>query len=108
MSSVVIPTFSAPFYEQTTRLEGREYRLQFRYSQSTDRWWLNILEEDLTPLVQGIKLVTGADLFRPYSYNPAMPPGKLLVFPQGADDSPPGLNDLAEGGRCMLIYVEAS
>lgn len=105
-TTMIIPTFDTPFYEQVTRLAGREFRLKFRYSQLTDRWHLGIFSVDGVALVEGIKLVTGANLLMPYSYNPALPFGALWVIPQGSDDSPPGLHDLIDGGRCFLAFID--
>lgn len=105
MALQVIPTRDAPFYSQTTDLDGTPYVLSFSYDQRHDRWLLAIASAtDGTSVISGLRLVPGADLFEPYRHALNMPPGGLFVVPLGPDDSPPGLADLAPEGRCALVY----
>lgn len=105
MSVLRIPTSSDPYSVQRTDLEGREYILQFDWSTRESVWYMTIYDSSGSPLASGIKLVCNW----PLTYrlpNPALPPGDLMVSTKtAADDSPPGLLDMAEGGRCELTYV---
>jgi hypothetical protein len=104
MAVLHIPTGNDPYSVQRTDLEGRSYILQFDWSTREGCWYLSIYDVSSEPLATGIKMVCDW----PLTYrlpNPALPPGDLLVISKTADDSPPGLEDLAEGGRCELTYV---
>jgi len=105
MSVQTIPTFSDPYSTQRTDLEGKGYILLFDYSTREGCWYLSIRDIGGTPLASGLKMVCNW----PLTYrlpNPGLPPGHLIVTTRiAADDSPPGLLDLAEGGRCELTYV---
>lgn len=105
MSVLTIPTSNDPYSVQRTDLEGREYVLQFDFSTRESVWYLSILDVGNVPLATGIKMVCNW----PLTYrlpNPGLPPGDLVVITKvEADETPPGLDDLAEGGRCELTYV---
>lgn len=104
MSVLRIPTSNDPFYVQRTDLEGREYVLQFDYSTRENCWYMQVSASDGTVLAAGVKLVCSWPLLYRYT-STLLPPGKMFVMPVTTDDSPPGLDDLAEGGRCELTYV---
>ena len=102
---LTIPTSSDPYYVQRTDLEGKEYTLQFDWCTRESVWYLSIFDVEQVPLATGIKLVCNWPLTYRLADN-RLPPGDLLVITKKeADDSPPGLADLAEGGRCELTYV---
>lgn len=93
-----------PFWTQTTSLDGVPYLLTFRYNAREATYYLSIDSADHTVnYVQGLKLVPNVPLLM--SKGPT-PPGELYVLTQSAtDDSPPGLGELADGGRCALLYL---
>lgn len=104
MAILTIPTTADPFYVQRTDLEGREYVLTFDYSTREGVWYLTIADDTETVLAAGVKLTVGLPLL--YRFKDArMPPGLLFVYSSTGDDSPPGLADLAPGGRCTLDYM---
>lgn len=107
MTTGIVPVEStAPYWTQTTTLDGVAYLLTFRYNFRESCYYLQIDSADgKTTYVQGVKLVADFFLLRPY----ATPPGELLVLVPDADDSPPRLGDFAEnGGRATLYYIEAA
>jgi hypothetical protein len=99
-----ITTQSAPYYRQRTRLDGRDYVLDFSYNEREERWYLSFYDEAETPLALGIKLVANYSLLYPYRYDPRMPPGELNVADLTGDGSPPTLLELGESKRCELLY----
>ncbi len=104
MSVQVIPCDPVlPFWTQTTTLDGIPYLLTFRYNQRETVYYLNISSSDGTiDYVLGMKLVVGIPLLTPWS----TPPGEMVVISQSiANDSPPSLGDLADGARCVLMYI---
>lgn len=103
-----IPTSNAPFYDQTTDLDGTSYIFRFTYNHRQDRWNFDLLTVDLVPIVTGIRVVTDIGLLRRYHHLP-VPPGEIVCLSyDAADDGPPGLEDLVTGGRCELLYVSAA
>ena len=107
MATKTIPTSVDPFYTQRTSLEGRDYILTFYWSTRESCWYLDISTESATQIVAGLKLVCHMPLlYRIASED--RPPGEMMVISKDdLDDSPPGLNDLAEDfGRCELVYFE--
>ena len=106
MAILLIPTTPGqPYYQQKTRLDGRDFLLHFAYNEREARWYLSIHDEEDTPLRKGLKLVANWPLLRHYREDPRMPPGELIIFDLTGDGSPPTLDDLGEGLRCQLNYT---
>lgn len=99
-----IKTQETPYYSQRTRLDGRDYVLEFAYNEREERWYLSIFDEAKTPLARGIKLIANWSLLHPYRFDPRMPPGELTASDTTGDGSPPTLLELGEGKRCELVY----
>lgn len=105
MAVVLIPTTpGAPYHTQKTRLDGRDYVLQFAWNEREARWYLSLFDEEEQPLALGIKLVANWPLLRFYRFDPRVPPGELMVVDLTGDGSPPGLDELGAGKRCELTY----
>jgi hypothetical protein len=107
MTVQLIPTpdGTTPFSTQTTTLDGVPYILVFRYSTREDRWYLQLQTIDGTPIYGGVKLVPNWALFS-QCVDARRPPGQMMVISNSKSDlSPPGLNEIAPGGRCGLYYV---
>lgn len=100
-----IPTTNDPFYVQRTDLEGREFVFTFDFSTRESVWYLSIADSEEVEIVTGLKLVIGWPLLSRLA-TARKPPGLLFVISKvPEDDSPPGLEDLVEGGRCDLVYT---
>src|SRR5208337_3025019 len=100
MAIQIIPTFAAPFYTQTTTIEGVAYLLSFAYAQREACWYLSVADANGVDIVNGIKLIVGNRLLLKCK-DPRRPPGELLVLSGTQDTTPPGLLDLVVGaGRC--------
>ncbi|MFG1260017.1 hypothetical protein V5F79_22075 [Xanthobacter flavus] len=81
-------------------LAGKTYRLSLAWRNAKDAGWtLDIADADRNPLVNGVPLVTGADLLAPYRHLGFS--GSLFVTTDGAPDVPPGF---AELGRTAHLY----
>lgn len=64
-------------YEQTTTLDGRDYRVQVTYNQRADRWYLSLSDQDGAPIAMGLKIVAEVSLLRRIS-DARRPPGYLM------------------------------
>lgn len=101
-----IPTFNDPFYNVKTQFDGAQYQLTFRWNHRTSTWSFDLFQTDGTPIRYGVKIVPNTFLLLPSHYIDGCPPGEIYcVSHNPADDSPPGLNDLVQGGRCELVYL---
>ena len=99
-------------YQNTLTLEDRVLVLDLAYHLRTDSWWLSVLEEDLTPIVEGRRMVEGAALVLG-GRDPRLPGGVFLLIRLGerrvGEDaeaaSGPGLGELGTSWR--LVYYSA-
>lgn len=107
MAFWIIPTDNAPFYTQTTTLDGVTYLLTFTYNQRCDCWYLSVDTEEGDRIYDGIKLVCQWPLLHKCA-DPRAPAGELLCWSTTNDQSPARLNDLLPGGRCQLGYIDQS
>lgn len=109
MALIVIPTSpGVPYFRQKTKLEGRDFILDFAYNQRIARWYLSIFDDEETSLVRGLKLVTNWPLLRHYRYDTRLPPGELMALAQDGSHAPPELDELGEGKRVELCYLESA
>lgn len=101
----VIPTVAGnPNYTMRTRLDGRDYLLRFQWNQREERWYFDIFADTNEPLAVGIKIIPNRPLLRFYQWDQRLPPGEFVANIDIADDSPPGLYEMAIGERCELTY----
>lgn len=102
----LIPTTSDPYYSQRVRMSGVDYLLRFRWNSRQELWRLDMLTDEEEPLVLGFALVCGVPLLEYYRHINGVPPGELMAVSSVADISPAGLNELGEGKRVELYYLE--
>lgn len=96
----IIPTSADPAYRQTTALSGREYVLDFDYTERDGAHLLSITLDDGIPLVKGLALIPGRLLLQGLRSDDR-PPGDLLVI---ADRDVPEIGDFGSGAA-VLVYL---
>jgi hypothetical protein len=96
----------ASHFRQRTALDGREYILDFRWSQREGRWYLDLSDSSGARLASSIKLVVHQPLLKRLRSIPGLPPGELLLLDSRPTPAAPGLEEL--GAVDSLIYVEAA
>lgn len=90
--------------ESQVPLEGRVYTLALRWAGRDARWYLDIFDEDRTPIYVGVAVVLNFPLaFRCASSE--FWPGVLLATDTSGASLEPGLEDLGE--RVKLFYYDA-
>jgi hypothetical protein len=104
MSYLTIDTDPTPdYYDQLTQLDGREYLLEFYWSTREGAWYLNILDQNETPIALWLKVVVGWPLLYGQT-DPRLPPGQLVAFDMsGAQQEIVDKSDL--NTRVLLTYI---
>lgn len=93
---------SVPFQTQVTTLDGRPFRLSFRWNGRIERWFVSVETAAGVPIVASKALVLGADVLRQVRYRPDAPPGVLTVADTAGADVEAGFATL--GGRHRVLY----
>jgi hypothetical protein len=73
---------------------------------SAGGWMYDINDGDGTPLVEGLGLVLGTDMFKGYRYKAGIPDGQLFAFDTTLSGVEPSLLDFTEA-RVQLFYRPA-
>lgn len=106
MATVRIPTSSElPSYSQRTTLDGREYVLEFDWSERAGAWYLRLLDVDRIALTGRKRVVLNTDLLRLHRRTEGVPPGRLVALDLSGSGLPPAFDEL--GSRVVLLYTEA-
>lgn len=85
-------------------LEGTVYVFRVMWNSRTGRWTLSIYEEDETPIVLGVAVVSELDLLAPYA-DSRLPPGQLFASDVTGKTREP--TDDNFGDSVLLLYVDA-
>lgn len=108
MAIQVIPTSSdSAYYEQRTRLDGKDYTLQFAWNQREERWHVSLLDESDEPIVRSIKVLANWPMLRDHRHDDRVPPGELVAVDLTGNNGPPLFDELGIGARCELTYFDA-
>lgn len=103
-----IPTFSDPFWTQTTILDGGVYLLSFSYAQRERVYYISISLTDGTPLAMGIKIMCNVPLLGASRVDSRLPPGEIFAVATGPQTHPPGMGELGAGLRVELTYADST
>lgn len=106
MAVSVIPTIPGP-QQVTLALSGVLYTLTFQYRNDPGGlggWTIDIADSSGNPIIQGIPLVTGADLLGQYEYLGL--DGGLYVQTPNDLDVMPTFDNL--GTDCFVYWVDAT
>src|SRR5688500_11149851 len=81
------------FYERV-ELDGVLFELRCHWNASAAGWFLDLRDEDSTPLVQGIRIVVDRLLLDGRRHLAGLPPGELIAFDRTMRQEDPGERDL--------------
>jgi hypothetical protein len=96
MSTILtIPLVNQPQEFQIT-LGATTYNFVLKWNYVSLNWVLDIYDQDDNPIVRGIPLITGADLFEQYGYLGFG--GQLIAQTDGDVTVPPTFENLGNGG----------
>lgn len=103
----ITPQFNgSPHSSQVLTLEGVQIRIDIYNNKVDSSWYLDVFDLDDNPLVLGVAIASGLDLFFPYKYLSNLPPGALFVNTQTGEPFDPTL-DTWEDDAAALYYEEA-
>ncbi len=85
----------------TIQLNGATYAMTVKWNAAASAWVLDIGDASNNPLVQGIPLITGADLLAQYEYLGIG--GKIIVQTDNDPAAVPTYDNLGKTGH--LFYV---
>jgi hypothetical protein len=108
MAAIVLQNTDDPFQTFVSNFDGIKYTITLSYNQREERWYLSIADDEGVPILSGLKLQANWPLLWRHRYNTRVPPGEIIAINTTSDRSPPTLNDLGEGKRCELTYIEAA
>ena len=91
---------SIPFYRFGTTLSDVPYIFDIRWNGRDEAWYMDILQEDETPIRHGVKIVLGALLGR-RSRDPAFPLGVMIAADLSGEGREATFDDL---GTRVAVY----
>lgn len=93
---------------QLLRLDEVNVQIVTKWVTPAAGWFLDVFDANGDPLVQGVRIVTGIDLWAPYKYKAGIPPGALFVqWQRGGNAQDPG-EDSFKDGDALMFYAEAT
>lgn len=107
--STELPLYSDPFYEYRIALEDEARAITLRWQDRTSSWYLDVKQDDLTPIVLGIKIVPYYPILADYQLQGFGINGYFVLVDSGdfvtdkLDTSPEAL---AQYYRLFYIYEE--
>lgn len=104
----ITPQFNGSTHaSQVVILDGVRVRLDTYTNKIDSAWYLDVFDADDNPLITGLAIASGLDLFFPYHYLAALPPGALFVNTQTGEPFDPTL-DTWENDAAALYYQEVT
>jgi hypothetical protein len=102
MARTVLPVDSDDFnYTVDVALSGSLYRFSLCWNTRGEFWSLDVLDQDDSPIVAGVKLVADWELLAQFP-DTRLPPGLLYCVDLSGQSADPGATDL--GSRVFLVY----
>lgn len=103
----ITPQFNGSTHaSQVLTLDGIRVRLDTYTNKVDSSWYLDVFDSNDQPLITGIAIASGLDLFFPYQHLSALPPGVLFVNTLTGEPFDPTL-ETWEDDAAALYYQEA-
>jgi hypothetical protein len=101
-----IPTRSdIDTYTFSVDLEGTAYGFAFHFNGRMQKWLMNILAEDGTPILESLPAFVNTDIIGRFS-DARLPPGHIIFIDKSGAALDPGLDDL--GDRVRMFYIDST
>lgn len=106
MAVFQLPTSTTDsFYVFEIELDGVLFRLEFKFNERDEAWYLNILDVNDNQLRSGLRVVTDWALLIRWQDIETRPAGEMIAVAQGDIARPALLTELGE--QVILTYLDA-
>lgn len=106
MTTYEIPLVPSQNQKLTISLNGVQYTLIFNWVDADQGGWtVDIMDSTDAPIIQGIPLITGADLLAQYAYLNLG--GQLLVQSDAILTDVPTYSNLGQGSHLYYVVADA-
>jgi len=102
MPAIVPVTTDQVLYQQVTTLDGVDYVLTFALNLRDSYWYLDVADQDGSPIATNIKVLVNWDLLR-RCVDERKPKGMLMAHDTTGQGLDPGPTDF--GTRVQLLYL---
>jgi hypothetical protein len=107
MAILTLPTRPiAPEFSYSIDLDGKTYRLAYRWNERATAWHLDIMTAAGAVLLRALPLAVNFPLLTGYRSRVELPPGELVVVDLEGRGENPGRDSL--GQRFELLYYEVA
>lgn len=104
MTVFEVPTTPGTPQQFTITMQGVTYTLRLHWCDPGSVWVLDIMDENQVPILQGVPLVTGADLLGQFSYLNFG--GMLVVQSDPEKEVPPDFDGLGSTGHLYFVIPD--
>lgn len=84
-------------------LSGASYRIELRWNNRAQAWFISLYSGTGKPLLLGRRLVVNTNILRRHR-TPEFPPGDLVAVDTTGSNADPGADEI--GKRVKLLYAE--
>ncbi len=100
----IFTSTTLPFYETEVTLDGVIFRLEFKFNDRDQAWYLNIKDVNDNQLRSGIRVVSDWALLRLWQEVQTKPAGEMVPVAQGGIARPALIDELGED--VILTYLD--
>lgn len=104
MAEQIVISKDEPFQSFDVILDGSSYTIALHWNERVDSWFMSLADATGSPIISGIRVVTGRPLLRDF-VDVRLPRGQMLCVDTHGEDKDPGYDDFGEDSRCALLYL---
>lgn len=93
-----------PAYTEQLDLEGTRYFMRFKFNSRVDRWFMDLLDENQSEILNGIKIIVDFDLLGRFK-DERLPPGLLYAVDESGNENQP--DRLNFSNDVTLLYLDS-
>lgn len=107
MAVLQLPTSTInPFYVFEIELDGVLFRMEFKFNERDQAWYMSILDTNDNHLRSGLRVVSDWTLLRLWQELTKRPEGEIIATALGGITRPALIDEL--GSQVILTYLDAA